>query len=120
MKIYAITKGEYSDYHICALTIDKAKAERLAKIYSDSWRKASISTFDDGEYNDEVLGFYLVWTGFDDASFQGIFNQKTHREEIKDLGGGSYQVYVSAEDEDHAKKKAYDMLAKYKAEQAGL
>lgn len=36
MEIYVITKGTYSDYHICALTLDKEKAECLKKIYSDS------------------------------------------------------------------------------------
>lgn len=28
-KVYVITKGCYSDYHICAVTLDKEKAERL-------------------------------------------------------------------------------------------
>ena len=32
MKAYVITQGCYSDYHICAVTLDKEKAERLRKL----------------------------------------------------------------------------------------
>lgn len=38
----------------------------------------------------------------------------------KDRGGAIYNVVVYAPDEKHAIKKAQDMIAKYKAEQAGL
>ena len=31
---YVITSGCYSDYHICAVTLDRNKAERLKKLYS--------------------------------------------------------------------------------------
>lgn len=34
MKVYVITQGCYSDYHICAVTLDKDKAERLRKMYT--------------------------------------------------------------------------------------
>lgn len=32
MKAYVITQGCYSDYHICAVTLDKEKAEHLRKL----------------------------------------------------------------------------------------
>lgn len=37
MKIYIITKGEYSDYHICAATTDENIAKKLLRLYSDGW-----------------------------------------------------------------------------------
>lgn len=67
MKIYAITKGNYSDYHICRLTTDYEKAKRYKEAYSDKWGEAWIETYEDNEF-----------------------------------------------------KKVVDMLAKHKAEQAGL
>lgn len=35
VKIYVITKGEYSDYHICTVATDYAKAQILQKKFSD-------------------------------------------------------------------------------------
>lgn len=34
MKIYVVTDGEYSEYHIEAVFTDKAKAERYAEVYA--------------------------------------------------------------------------------------
>lgn len=31
MKVYVITKGIYSDYHICAVAMDEEKAKVLGK-----------------------------------------------------------------------------------------
>lgn len=39
MKIYIITKGDYSDYHICNVTTDYEKAKRYKKAYSENWGK---------------------------------------------------------------------------------
>lgn len=33
MKIYIITAGEYSDYHICGAWLDRAEAERYLPFY---------------------------------------------------------------------------------------
>ncbi|MBR0417913.1 MAG: hypothetical protein IJI66_01945 [Erysipelotrichaceae bacterium] len=35
MKAYIITNGEYSDYHICGVTLDKEKAEMMKRFYSE-------------------------------------------------------------------------------------
>jgi hypothetical protein len=67
MKVYVITKGEYSDYHICAVTLDEKKAERLAKIHTDSWDKADVEEWDTEEHQDLLNGRvpYIVkfWKG---------------------------------------------------------
>lgn len=36
MKVYVITEGEYSDYHICAVTDDPVSAENLRAYYTTS------------------------------------------------------------------------------------
>ena len=55
MKLYAVTKGEYSGYHIIALTADKDVAEKLAKKYSnrtnmygDGFEDAQVEEYEDG------------------------------------------------------------------------
>lgn len=49
MKIYVVTKGQYSDYHIVAATLDKEKAERMAKRFSDKWDECEVEEYEDGD-----------------------------------------------------------------------
>ena len=53
--IYVITKGSYSDYHICAATTDEKRAERLRDLfYNDGSMYPDdvyIEEFRDGTYN---------------------------------------------------------------------
>ena len=62
MKIYVITKGSYSDYHICTVTTDKEKAEKLAKIYSDRYDSAQVEEYDNNQTTDSEFNEYIpVW-----------------------------------------------------------
>lgn len=56
MKIYVITKGCYSEYHICAVATDREKAEKLAKIYTDRWGDADVEEFDTDDEVDLLEG----------------------------------------------------------------
>lgn len=49
MKVYVITKGEYSDYHICCVCLDRETAERRKKLFSDNYDEAEIEEFDSDE-----------------------------------------------------------------------
>lgn len=46
MKVYVITQGDYSDYHICAVTLDEQEAKRLAKVYSDTHDPGVVEEYD--------------------------------------------------------------------------
>lgn len=46
MKVYVITQGCYSDYHICAVTLDEQEAERLRKVYSETYDQARVEEYD--------------------------------------------------------------------------
>lgn len=46
MTVYIITKGEYSDYHICAVATTQERAEQLKKMYSDSYDEANIEEYE--------------------------------------------------------------------------
>ncbi len=37
MKIYVVTSGAYSDYHIESVFLDKGKAELYAKVHTNEW-----------------------------------------------------------------------------------
>lgn len=116
MKIYAITKGDYSDYHICRLTTDYEKAKRYKEAYSDKWNEACIETYEDNE-NDEQMLYWQYSLGTDTLTLSETIDTEkiwTHQ------NGSIYRVDVRDSDKMHAFKKVFDMLAKYKAEQAGL
>lgn len=116
MKIYAITKGEYSDYHICALTTSKSKAEKLQKIYSDTCFDACIEEFEDGD-GEELR---ILWFCNADGTNPRICDYIDKEMVGVDRHGRIYGVYLFAKDAKHAEKKAHDMLARYKAELLGL
>lgn len=46
MKIYVITKGDYSDYHICAVATDRQKAELLKIFHSTDYDNAEIEEYE--------------------------------------------------------------------------
>ena len=49
MKVYIITKGTYSDYHICAVATDEEKAKQLAEKHSDCFDKTRVEVYDTTE-----------------------------------------------------------------------
>lgn len=116
MKIYAITKGDYSDYHICSLTTDYQKATRYKEAYSgDIWGDARIEVYEDGENGEE----YYCWD-CDPVGNVAEISEYNQPEGVRTCKNGVYNIVVYAPDKEHAIKKAQDMIAKYKAEQAGL
>lgn len=54
MKVYVVTKGEYSDYHICCVCLDKETAERRARLFDSIYTsdKAQVEEFDTDEYQE--------------------------------------------------------------------
>ena len=112
MKLYAILKGEYSDRHIVALTASREKAEALQKICSDRYSDADIETYEDGELQD-----YKFWWHYD-----AYYDEIEMYDEclLKDEYAAGDDAYVCAPNPERARKKAHDMIAKYKAKRAGL
>lgn len=116
MKLYAITKGHYSDYHICTLASSKEKAERLKVLYTDDWNDARIEEYEDGMGDDLNICWNCDKNGcnptiWDHADKEGVLTLKN---------GSIYGVTVYAKDAEHAEKKAHDLIAEYKAKNAGL
>lgn len=119
MKIYAITKGCYSDYHICALTADRDRAERLKKICSDGQGEAQIEEYEDGD----IETIELRWHYYsNDDTVKEISNRSVYWDwsELPGLAVNEHEAFVVAPNAEHARKKAQDMIAQYKAEQVGL
>lgn len=122
-KIYIITKGRYSDYHICAVTMDKSRAENLKKLFDGRWEEAEIEeyTLDEAQNNE-----YVYYIDFQDNlsphiyidEYSGFANSSDASQVIE--CSEYVRVCVRAKDEKHAMKIAQDEYARWKAEQEGI
>ena len=125
--LYAITSGSYSDYHICAITSSKERAEQLVKYYADH-DDTSIEEYIDGEPDlgnlNNLEPVYWVGIRSNRAPFGYIlkYDIKPYKNEYE-LVEGSFIVFraeIMAKDLDHAIKIAQDQYAKMRAEKEGL
>ena len=121
--VYVITKGDYSDYHICAVTMDYERAERMKKLYGGKYDDASIETYTLDEANTTGYVYYAEFKN--DAPVAIHFDEyngfgRCDNGPIVDSWWHPIRVYVRAKDEKHALKIAQDEYAKWKAEKAGI
>lgn len=131
MKVYVVTFGEYSDYHICGVAVDRERAELLKRYYSYTWREAEIEEYDTEEpvINVKPRKVFEIQVKNDGRVRQEGKQAWTYDENWEDI----YRFYefknqryldftatVVAEDLSHAVKKVTDMRAKMLAEKYGL
>lgn len=126
MKVYVITKGEYSSYHICAVTLDKNKAKSLKEKFSNElWGNAVIEIFDtDNEeevlkYENVYACYYLEEKSAIKVSASDFDYYRPKDSIVKKYRDGLY-TYVLANTLEDALKIASDKFAKYRAEKMGL
>ena len=126
MKLYAVTKGDYSDYHIITLTADKKAAKEIAKMFSDGeYDKAKVEEYEDGKIIvGEKLYFVRVVDGnVDDVvvsnSDYDLFNTSVFPFYM-DRGKKNYYTHVLADTAEKAAKIGKDRIMKYIAEKENL
>lgn len=126
MKIYVITKGEYSNYYICGVAVDREKAETLARIYSDKWEKADVEEYDTDNYNPVLEGktayrvLFLKNGDVDRVMTPEYDFFEPIVENIHYWTGATLSVGVYADDEKSAIKIASEKRAKFLAEKYKL
>lgn len=131
-KAYVIVSGEYSDYTVNAVFLDKEEAERAAEIAN---RKGGCF-YDDHRVLEFNIGVPCDLEKFD--LYSAYFNKEGHVthaskhswlfsdevNQVRVLTGpyrnNDYCIDVYATDEEHAKKIAADIFAKWKAEKEGI
>ena len=127
--IYVITKGSYSDYHICAVATNKERAEELKKMYSNGYDYPEIEEFEENVPSDEFFTLnpqsYWKVTFQQDGRIQSnpinYFGEANLHLEIKPYYGNDIIVYnITADDEKIALKIAQDERAKYLIQKFGL
>lgn len=127
MKVYVITQGSYSDYHICAVSLDKDEAERLARIYSDGRDEAEVEEYDTERPSSWREGQVPFIATFLDNGAPILSLWDSPRpftpgiEEIQsEWGSPSISVRLYARDRETARKIAQDKRAEYLAQKAGI
>lgn len=117
MKVYVITKGAYSDYHIVAVVLDKTRAEEIVKAVSDpkwSFGEARVEEYD----TDTFATQYAYSVNYYDRRWYANIDEYTDHQSNHVNNDHSFLVF--AKDEDHAIKIAQDMRAEYLAKKKGL
>lgn len=127
MKIYVVTEGDYSDYHIVGVTTDRETAEAYCEVSTNRWYEPKVEEYDTKAFADirtakpyratmEEDGTMTVEEE-DRSSYEGAVEHQVYH--MRRRGGLStyYEVLVLAEDEQHARKIAADYIAEAKWEE---
>lgn len=122
MKFYVVTKGEYSNYHIVAITTNEKKARNLRKIHESKYMRTRIEVFDE-----DIAKHNPVFEVFanENGEILDINLQDIPLFAIKDVGKlkehpSGFIADIQAENESVAKKIFYDILAEHKAIKEGI
>ena len=112
---YAVTDGDYSDYHIVAITDNKERAENIKKLYTTKYSEPMIEEYFDGEVSDEAVYFVRYKTNGSYDVYLDEFDMKNSNINVVHEPIGydwfKYDVTVMAKDENHAIKIAHDLWA---------
>lgn len=127
MKVYVITHGCYSNYEICAVSLDKNNAEKLARLYSTVILDAKVEEYETDQYipllsNKQAFkvhftpqGKATVWKVGPDECLEGYFCVREHTN-----GDLSFTYDIYANDKESAIKIAADRRAEYIARKQGI
>lgn len=97
-KLYAVTSGEYEDYHIITLTESRRRAEKIAKMYD-----ADVEEYED---NEELTAKPLTYTVY---VYGGVDCCESHLGNVEKnviIGHGHGFAYVDAWSKQDAERKA--------------
>ena len=132
MTVYVITQGNYSDYHICAVTLDINVANNIAKHLnrdSDWYSAAKIEKYNTAVWklNNSVWHYCMRADGTDNVELD-IYGEVTTPQRLNRVkkiqyrysSDYRYDVYLRAPDKEHALKIGRDLVAEYKAREEGI
>lgn len=129
--IYIITKGSYSDYHICAVASTQERAEQLRKMYSDHYEMANIEEYEidvpSDEYYNKIPTLYWEVVLKRDGSLMYLetyYDEPNQHIKIQE-GRWNWQEsltvsYIQTDTQEQAIKIAQDKRAQYLAEKFRL
>lgn len=124
MKIYVVTKGTYSDYHIITATLDEERAKKIAELCSDCYEECDVEVYEDGQetikpiyevvFDNKTGDVNEVYTECSSYGFRHINEVR-----ISPIVKSTY-VYVFADSSEEAIKIAAEKRAEHLAKKEGL
>lgn len=133
MKVFVVTQGAYSDYHIIAVCIDKNRAQQIARLTSkdlnDSYSRSEIEEYELDEayglFPENISNIYRL--EYDDAKKLTLLKCENGEDEYNDAlsdfvnhSGKKYITYVFANTPEDALKIGADRITQFRAEEQGL
>lgn len=130
MIVYVVTQGSYSDYHVVGVTLDKSKAEKIAKISSNQYDNAQIEEYDTDKW--ETIGnnddLYLIKyvkayggiTSIEKRNDDYFIDDALNKVVDKNRHDADYMTYVLADSYEKALKIGADRIAEFMAEEEGI
>lgn len=122
MKIYVVTRGNYSDYHIITATVDPTRAEAIRKLYDGSYEEARVEVFD----SDLILPLlegqrrFLISFWANGDVYHSYSDMEVDEPNVCEFHNGELYVTCFARDLEHAIKIASERRAQYIAQKKGL
>ena len=123
MKVYVITTGVYSDYHIVGVTLNRKKAEDLVETMSRGYDIPHISEWETDEVDTLKKGTCYQVTLYENGKVDIWEKSSFEIDEINKVlkfGNYSHEVLVIAETKRKAKKIGLDLINIKKAKEQGL
>lgn len=121
MKLYAVTAGEYSDYHIITLQADEKKAQKIAEVLEriDYERGIDVEEFESDDWEDDPRPVWLVESY--NGNIYDIRATASTNEHTKMIRNARIRLdMVKAKTSEQARKIVQDRLAEEKARKEGL
>lgn len=124
MKVYVITKGDYFDYHICGVAVDKNMADKIAEGCSSDYDEAMVEVYDTEMFSPILKGgsVFFVRLTYDNNEIESCEENnwdyvvnRINKVDTMFRNAGCF-TYVVARDEEHARKIGADILYQYKYE----
>lgn len=129
MKVYVVTDGEYSSYHIEDIFLDKDLAETYCALHCPNGQIETYNTSDDNIKGKLNIYYGVHFTTFSDERFTvpillDIYRstKPIYERVVKDKQRYDIDIPISKKDFNFksAEKIARDFLVKYKAEKLNL
>ena len=116
-KIYVLTEGDYSDYHIVGVYSTPELAQEAQTLYPDSM----IENHDLDDIPEHPPGMLAWGVTIKDSTVGYTYISDPHEcPSERDCPNGVYAVNCWAVDEEHANKIALDKYYQYQAIKAGV
>ena len=122
MKIYVVTKGYYSDYHIITATTDEELAYRIKEKFSgdDYYDEAKVEIFEDAEIFMKSCYFIRFDKGGNVITFEEEKNEYYYEQDEGEDAKGNFYISIIADNKEIAIKIGAERRAMYLARKYGL